>query len=94
VEVSCGDLEAASRSEADSAPQAKASEEKTGSHEILLLGVVLSVLKEGRVQLDLGPDLPEYAVLEGVIPGVGPSDEVGVGRREADAKRALQIEVP
>jgi hypothetical protein len=64
------DLISATKGKSDSPPETKPSQDQTGCHEILLLAVVLSILKECGVELYLRPELPEYSVLEGIIPRV------------------------
>jgi len=93
MKVSCRDLISATHRKADSSPQVKAAHDQTRRREILFPPVVLSVLKERRVKLDFGPELPEHTVLESIIPGVVSSHEVGIGCWEADPECTLQVEV-
>jgi len=59
VEVCCGDLVSAPKRKSDSSPQMKAPQDEAGRYKILLLAIVLSVLKECRVELDFRPEFPK-----------------------------------
>src|ERR1700680_4337944 len=63
MKVSGSDLVPAAERKAHSLPKVKAPDEQTRSHKVLLLAIILSVLKECRVELDFRPELPKYAVL-------------------------------
>ena len=89
VEVGRGDLEPPAEREADSPPQMKAPQDETGRHKILLLAVILSVLKERRVELYFRPKLPKNSILEGVVPGKGATQDIRVSRRQPNSKCAL-----
>src|SRR5260370_32794627 len=63
-------------------------------HKVLLLAIVFSILKEGRVEFCLRPKLSKQVVLKSIVPRNVSSEHASARGRKSDSCRSLQIEQP
>src|SRR6266478_1071144 len=63
-------------------------------HKVLLLAIVFSILKEGRVEFCLRPKLSKQVALKSIVPRNASSEHASACGRKSDSCRSLQIESP
>jgi hypothetical protein len=89
VEVRGCDLVSGAKGQSNSVPERETTQDQSRSDKVLALAIVPPLLKEGRVELHLGPQFPKHSTLNCIIPKVGPSADVRISSWQSDTKGAL-----
>ena len=87
------DLESAADGASETIPDVKLAEHEAWGEVYQRVTAVLTLIIVGEVDLCLRPDFLEDPVLKGIVPGKVASNGLLVAGRQADPRRALDVEV-
>src|ERR1035438_9613840 len=93
MEGCSGYFESAADGASEAMPQAKLAEHEARGKVYQHVTAVLTLVIVGEVDLCLRPDFLEDPVLKGIVPGKVASNGLLVAGRQADPRRALDVEV-